>query len=49
MDLGSMPMQTDPTGLPNDLAATNGQETRTTAFGQTVFMGVSDLLPLQQA
>ncbi|EAT77347.2 hypothetical protein SNOG_15122 [Parastagonospora nodorum SN15] len=39
MDLGSMPMQTDPSGLPNDLAATNGQETRTNAFGQTVFMG----------
>lgn len=47
MDLGSIPMQTDPNGLPNDLAtsqAGNGngqQQTRTNAFGQNVFMGVS--------
>jgi hypothetical protein len=46
MDLGAMPMQTDTTGLPNEMA--NGQatgvqsQTRTNAFGQTVFdMGVS--------
>jgi hypothetical protein len=46
MDLGSMPMQTDATGLPNDIATSqpaNGQQqTRTNAFGQNVFMGVSD-------
>jgi len=38
MDLGAMPMQTDTTGLPNE------QQTRTNAFGQTVFdMGVSSI------
>lgn len=45
MDLGSMPMQTDPNGLPNDLATSQAgnsqQQTRTNAFGQNVFMGVS--------
>jgi hypothetical protein len=45
MDLGAMPMQTDPV-LPNDLTnqqGGGGQQTRTNAFGQNVFMGVSDL------
>jgi hypothetical protein len=45
MDLGAMPMQTDPAVLPNDLTNAQGgggQETRTNAFGQNVFMGVSE-------
>lgn len=46
MDLGSMPMQTDANGLPNELAASQAgdsqqQQSRTNAFGQNVFMGVS--------
>jgi hypothetical protein len=49
MDLGAMPMQTDPAVLPNDLAITQGgggQQTRTNAFGQNVFMGVSDMIEI---
>jgi hypothetical protein len=46
MDLGAMPMQTDNTGMTNDMATAQpngGQpQTRTNAFGQNVFMGVSD-------
>jgi hypothetical protein len=42
MDLGAMPMQTDTTGLPNEMANGQTQQSRTNAFGQTVFdMGVS--------
>lgn len=48
MDLGSMPMQTDPAGLPNELTPESGQQARTNAFSQNVFMGVSDLSPQQQ-
>jgi hypothetical protein len=47
MDLSGMPMQTD---QGNELSNMNeapaqqqGQATRTNAFGQNVFMGVSDL------
>jgi|TARA_R110002003_G_scaffold463_2_gene20037 hypothetical protein len=47
MDLGAMPMQTDSTVLPNDIPNTQAggtqQQARTNAFGQNVFMGVSDL------
>jgi hypothetical protein len=47
MDLGSMPMQTEMTGLPSDVTNTqaNGgpQQTRTNTFGQNVFMGVSNV------
>jgi hypothetical protein len=47
MDLGSMPMQTEMTGLPSDVTNTqaNGgpQQTRTNTFGQNVFMGVSSI------
>jgi hypothetical protein len=46
MDLGTMPMQTDPAVMPADLTNAQGgggQQTRTNAFGQNVFMGVSGL------
>ncbi|KAL5116251.1 hypothetical protein ACEQ8H_005809 [Pleosporales sp. CAS-2024a] len=43
MDLGSIPMQTDSTALPNDLATPDvgggPPAMRTNAFGQNVFMG----------
>lgn len=49
MDLGSMPMQTDQNGLPTEIPASDAgvshPQARTNAFGQNVFMGVSDLLP----
>ncbi|KAF1911523.1 hypothetical protein BDU57DRAFT_92283 [Ampelomyces quisqualis] len=48
MDLGAMPMQTDQDALPTDTSASEAglgqQQARTNAFGQNVFMGVSDLL-----
>jgi len=47
MDLGAMPMQTDTTGLPNEMPngqQGNGQQQpQTNAFGQNVFMGVGYL------
>jgi hypothetical protein len=45
MDLGAMPMQTEPNGLPSDLAtsqAGGSQQSRPNGFAQNVFMGVSD-------
>jgi hypothetical protein len=48
MDLGSMPMQTDMTGLSGDVASSQAgggqQQTQTNNFAQNVFMGVSDVL-----
>lgn len=47
MDLGAMPMQTDSAGLSNEMPTSQAgggvQQSRTNAFGQTVFMGVSDV------
>jgi hypothetical protein len=47
MDLGAMPMQTDTAGLSNEMPTSQAgggvQQSRTNAFGQNVFMGVSDV------
>jgi len=45
MDLGGMPMQTDTTGLPNDIPNSQQQNSgqqplNTNPFGQNMFMGV---------
>jgi hypothetical protein len=45
MDLGGMPMQTDTTGLPNDIPnpqqqSGGPQATNTNPFGQNIFMAV---------
>jgi hypothetical protein len=43
MDLGGMPMQTDASGLQNPpVSNAQPQSQRTNAFGQNVFMGVSE-------
>jgi hypothetical protein len=46
MDLSSMPMQTESNALPNmeNTGQQQTQATRTNAFGQNVFMGVSVLI-----
>lgn len=44
MDLGSMPMQTDTTGLPHDMSSSqqgSGQQQMRTAFGPSILMDVS--------
>lgn len=49
MDLGGMPMQTDTTGMPNDISNSqqqNGgqQPANANAFGNSMFMAVGDTI-----
>lgn len=47
MDVGTMPMQTDASELQNPpMAESQTPNQRTGAFGQSMYMGVSALLPL---